>query len=143
MSFKDLQSNVNYCISKRLEKQAPEELLRHHKIVKLSLFYTGPLEERQINAHIFGLLTTALLIAYYPISFFFPANIGVFLHIFYVLSTLFALYKYSNAMYDLASINRLISTGVCDVMDEKTYAQKRAESFAQLKNDEYKRNLEK
>jgi len=135
--------SVVYCISKQLGQKNTADLLRSHRVSELSLFYTGPLEERQINAHIFGLLTTALIISYYPISFFFPENLAIYLllHIIYTLGTIFALFRYRSNMYDLASINKLITAGVCDVLNEKTYAQKRAEFFAELKHNEYKNKL--
>ncbi|MEW5816070.1 MAG: hypothetical protein AB1798_11840 [Spirochaetota bacterium] len=134
---------VIYCISKQLDKKKPDDLLRHHKVSGLSLFYTGPMEERQIHAHIFGLLTAALIISYYPISFLFPKNLEIYLllHIIYTLGTIFILYRYKSNSYDLASVSRLITTGVCDVMNEKAYAQKRAEFFAELKHNEYKNKL--
>jgi len=134
---------VRYYINKQLNKKTDEELSHDLKVSKMSLFYTGPIEERQINAHILGLLITALIISYYPILSFFPNNVAInlLLHVFYMLCTIFALYKYKRDIYDLGSINRLITANFCDVLNEKTYAQKRAEYFAELKHNEYKNKL--
>jgi hypothetical protein len=135
--------SVIYYISKQLDKKKTDDLLHNHKVTRLTLISTGPMEERQIRAHIFGLLATALIILYYPISSFFPKNLTgyLLLHIIYTLGTIFVLYRYINNLYDLASISRLITAGACDVMNEKAYAQKRAELFAEIKHSEYKNKL--
>lgn len=54
----------------------------------------------------------------------------------------FVFWEFSRGMYDLTMIAHFTSKGYCDVIDEKAYSQKRAESFSEIKNKEYKEYLE-
>jgi hypothetical protein len=138
-----LSTAVSKLVAKRLENKSIDDLLKIHHVNKLSLFYTGPIEERSINSHILGLLATTLLIAYYPIISLLNIRLSFFwfFHSCYTIITIYVLYEYALNIYYLASVIRTVSKGGCDFINEKVYAQKRAELFAELKHDEYKETM--
>jgi len=134
-------------ISKNLEAQSDDDIIKEKNLKKhLALYFAGPLEEIRTNTHILGLITTSLLLLYWPLLEFFYASLKInlfLIHIAYNIITIFVYVQLYNNMRDLLIVNRLTSKGLCDTIDEKTYNQKRAEHFAGLKSSEYLDKLKK
>jgi hypothetical protein len=138
--------SVIFCINRTLEKQGDDVIIEEQKVTKyFSLYFSGPLEEIRMGTHIQGLLTTSLLLLYQPLLDFFIGLSANFILIHFVYSgiTIFLYCLFYRGMRNLLIIKRLISKGLCDTIDEKAYNKKRAELYAELKNNEYVERLKK
>jgi len=142
-----LSGLISYNADKKRKKKKDDDLLKERGLVKYShLLYSGPLEEKRIVEHILGLLTTTLIIVYLPALYFFVlhSNLNAFIvHVVYTAIAVFVFYEFSKTSYQLNVIGHFISKGYCDIIDEKEYAKKRAELFAEVNNKEYINRLNK
>jgi len=132
-------------IDRILKKQSDDDLVKEKKLIKyISLYFSGPLEESRTSGHVLGLMTASLFFLYPPSLYFFLATLKInflLIHFAYSGLVIFVYYLFYRATKNLLIINRLIANGLCDTIDEKAYNKKRADLYAEIKNNDYLEKL--
>ena len=129
----------------RIESMKPQDEDAQFKTFKLPekwFVWAAPLEEGQLQLHIFALVVVSLILAYSPILslmiFVGPSSFWlIVLHLTYTLVVLTTYLLLSQGSHHLHLVNHFVRKGYLDTADQATYLHERAVFFAKIKNDDY------
>lgn len=135
-----LQLAMDTIVKRTITRQDDDEELRRLDVTKYkTFFWAGQLEEQTVLLHIFGLLTVALVVVYYPIvAFILPKlNFSWLVVAVYVVLVVAACLKFYQTDHYLYQVNNFINKGYCDTLDQTEYIRDRARLYADVPHGIY------
>ncbi|BCA80951.1 hypothetical protein [Desulfuromonas sp. AOP6] len=142
-----LLSNIILIVIQNRIKQLDHdtELAKMGLQKRLSFFHSTSIEEMHIQSHIIGIITTSMILIYYPaVSFVgdhFTFTQFIIIHISYTGFCLSGYFLFFVKTMEIVKVNTFIRNGYCDLIDYKKYIEERASHFASVKNREYEEIL--
>jgi hypothetical protein len=139
-----LQLAMDRIVKRKIARQDDEEELRKLDVTKYkTFFWAGHLEEQRLLLHIFGLLTVALVLVYYPILAFISlkVNLSWLVAAVYLVLVVAACLKFYQTDHYLYQVNDFIANGYCDTLDQAEYIRDRARLYAAVQHRIYLAHL--
>jgi hypothetical protein len=139
-----LQLAMDRIVKSKIARQDDEKELRKLDVTKYrTFFWAGPLEEQRLLLHIFGLLTVALVLVYYPIIAFISPKVSLswLVAVVHFVLVVAACLKFYQTDHYLHQVNDFIAKGYCDTLDEAEYIRDRARLYADVQHRIYLAHL--